>query len=135
MKVIVKGDAVARKETGGLIRGSALREYDGVEDDAVFSDFFHKASPHMAGKQQQSLIDAGVTGGVLVFKHEGSKLYATTEYTVPRKLTAAEEKVLIDYTTGQWSDGIGEGFEQWPVNGAYLSAWHVGQEVSVSYAE
>jgi len=38
---------------------------------------------------------------------------------------------LVDYTQGQWSDGIGEGYEQYPAFGCegevYISMWHRGQ--------
>lgn len=47
-------------------------------------------------------------------------------------LTNGEMDILIDYTQGQLSDGIGEGFEQTPcavINGEeiYLSPWYRGQ--------
>lgn len=39
-------------------------------------------------------------------------LYSWTEVTATRELTMLEKKALLDYLTGQFSDGYGEGLEQ-----------------------
>lgn len=39
-------------------------------------------------------------------------LYSWTEVTASRELTTVEKKALLDYLTGQFSDGYGEGLEQ-----------------------
>lgn len=47
----------------------------------------------------------------------------------------------MEYTQGQWSDGIGEGFEQSPVpvgpggGEYYISPWHRGQVLTHRYLE
>lgn len=47
--------------------------------------------------------------GVKVLNHN---LYSWTEVTATRKLTDVEKKALLDYLSGQFSDGYGEGLEQ-----------------------
>lgn len=48
--------------------------------------------------------------GFLRFEYDGESpfLSAITEYQAIRALQDSELKVLVDYTSGQWSDGIGE---------------------------
>lgn len=130
MKITVRGEAVVRTERGRIITGEELRKWDGESDDSTFSDFFGDDSEKM-------LIAAGVKGGELVFVYneKTQSLFASTTYDIERELTGAEEEALVDYTQGQWSDGIGEGFEQNEVGGAYLSAWFSGQKCEVVYSE
>lgn len=45
-------------------------------------------------------------------KNIGGKMYSFTEVTATRELTDDEKKNLLDYLTGQFSDGYGEGLEQ-----------------------
>jgi len=118
IKIIIKGKA----ETD-----SPLRDCDGIEcEDAVFSDYFRK------GTYQDV-----VTGGHMYFKHEGRNLITYTEYESSRVLTQTELDDLADYTQGQWSDGIGEGFEQNPCgvdsdrDDIYISPWGEHQKVIV----
>lgn len=74
-----------------------------------------------------------VSNGYLIFEfnEKDKKLYSTVRYDVKEKLPKEELKKLIRYTVGQWGDGVGEGFEQSPVekhgNEYYLSAWFNGQ--------
>tara|TARA_R110000772_G_scaffold45089_3_gene103446 strand:+ start:166 stop:534 length:369 start_codon:yes stop_codon:yes gene_type:complete len=78
-------------------------------------------------------------GGYMDFRYEDGKLLTYTVYDSDRKLTEKEEQILIDYTQGQWSDGIGEGFEQIPCaydddgRAIYVSAWRRGQEAVIKY--
>lgn len=140
IKVVVRGEAVvhsASRNVKAPMRGASLKKFHGVNDDAVFSEYFHKAMPKemLAGEQQQSLIDAGVEGGYMefVFDDKENKLFVETTYDALRRLDPHEETVLIEYTQGQWSDGIGEGFEQHEERGGYISAWHRGQEAEIIY--
>jgi hypothetical protein len=39
-------------------------------------------------------------------------LVGVTEYQLKRELTSEEQVLLLEYTRGQWSDGIGENLAQ-----------------------
>ena len=65
------------------------------------------------------------------------KLITEVVYEVDDDITAEQKDELADYTQGQWSDGIGEGFEQRvcgnTINGEeiYISPWTHGQIIRV----
>jgi len=118
---------------------------------------------------EQCLIDKGVRSGYMRFKYienrnidnfdnwvnfndndpygeevqgeqEETGLYVIVTYRSREKLTEEELEILKDYTKGQMSDGIGEGFEQYPVKyegdkEIYLSPWYFGQELTVTQTE
>src|SRR5437660_878445 len=56
------------------------------------------------------LAEIGLIGGAirLTFEAPRGPLKVITEYQSPRRLKPAELKQLMEYTVGQWSDGIGE---------------------------
>ena len=132
MKTItIRGEAKVQTEDDKELTGSILSNYDGISDDTCFSDYFHNR--YGKDEAQESLIKAGVSGGYLefVYDKELEKLFAETSYDCPRELTNEEQKILVEYTQGQWSDGIGESFEQQEVDGVYISPWYSGQTVKV----
>ena len=47
----------------------------------------------------------------LVYKEAENQVWVVTEYDAKRVLSEAELAFLVQYTTGQWSDGIGENFQ------------------------
>jgi hypothetical protein len=103
-----------------------LKDLDGINSHDTFSEYFH----------QSSYKDC-VTGGYMSFKYELDKLWTITEYLSTRDLNTRELKELADYTQGQWSDGIGEGFEQFPctyIDGeeVYVSPWYWGQVLEIT---
>ena len=62
-------------------------------------------------QQKRDVLAAALeSGGHLRFNYqEGETLLgAITEYRTKRALSEAELRLLVDYTMGQWSDGIGE---------------------------
>lgn len=103
MKIIVTGpaEAFSSETEEEIVDPVLLQELDGL---AYSKD---RCSKYI----DESLQDIGVTGGViqLAFDAKKKRLRVVTEYQAPRKLTAAELKLLVEETTGQWSDGIGEG--------------------------
>lgn len=107
---------------------------DGIKCDDVFSDHFDNTS-----------WSNDVTGGHMEFRLVGVKLinYSTREletvttYTASRLLSPSELQELLEYTKGQWSDGIGEHFEQFPCHSVgntkyFISPWHKDQEATIT---
>jgi hypothetical protein len=82
-----------------------LRSLDGlVYDEEWFTDY-------IGGPLKEDRLAAALEpGGVISLAYSDGEdvLTATTEYRSRRLLTAAELQLLVDYTMGQWSDGIGE---------------------------
>lgn len=139
---------------------------DGINCDDEFSEYFHKAW-NIGGKKQenqQCLIDKGVAEGYMSFRwiakkdkkekdnHKdvdpygeenwtsAGKLYVRVEYTSEKELNEDELEVLKKYTQGQMSDGIGEGFEQFPCmydgeEEIFLSPWFRGQILTTIQTE
>lgn len=73
-------------------------------DDERFTDY-------LGGPQaEDALAQILLLGGCIRFEHDGHSpfLLAITEYQAIRPLDAAELALLVEYTRGQWSDGIGE---------------------------
>lgn len=66
-----------------------------------------------------------LVSGYMTFRFRNGTFHTVTTYTATSKLSDEQIAALIEYTTGQWSDGIGEGFEQEPVNGKgdTISPW------------
>jgi len=108
-----------------------LQELDGIECQDSFSEYFDSSNKHY-----HSIKAKGLSGGYMDFRYENGKLMTYTVYYSREELTKEELENLEDYTEGQWSDGIGEGFEQFPCmekdgEEIYISPWHFGQEVEV----
>jgi hypothetical protein len=121
-QVVFKAPAKVEWKSSDLGLGSL----HGVDCDDCFSDYFH----------EQWMSDV-VTGGYMRFEYDPvtDQLITVTEYESERMLTSTELSQLASYTQGQWSDGIGEGFEQMPQREAYISPWYRGQTVSIGVAE
>jgi len=97
-KIIVKGEAKTRYPN--------LQELDGIDCQDKFSDYFDD--------KRCGSFKGDVTNGYMRFEFSNGKLWTITEYLSKRELSEQELDTLKDYTIGQWSDGIGEGFEQQP---------------------
>ena len=122
-KVIIKalsGEAYCGDE--GLSDKSIL---DGIDCPEDFADYISKEFRDK------------VESGFMELKFEDGKLYTYTEYTTTEELTDQELTELGEYTQGQWSDGIGEGFEQYPctyIDGeeVYVCPWYSGQVLEIT---
>ena len=114
------------------IKGEAKTDYqhldrlDGIDCQDEFSEYFNK--------EEQVLKDKNVCNGYLRFEYSDGKLWSLTTYESPVLLTEEELDILANYTKGQWSDGIGEGFEQEDCyydrdtdEGVCISPWFSGQ--------
>jgi len=131
----VCGDALCKREDDAgeelveVTDSRRLEALDGTEDDSDFSEYWD-------GRGLEEVIKAHhpESRPRLLFRYdkEANQLMAETAYSFTRRLTEEEMRALEDYTTGQWSDGIGESFEQQPVgDGFYISPWHRGQKLEV----
>lgn len=115
------GDAVPERIGHGVT-------LDGAENE--FVQYMH--NPALAAK---------LVSGYMRFEFdkEAQRLVTITEYTARERLTVAEKNALGKYTQGQWADGIGEGFEQFPCreyagHDVLISPWYHGQVVTVDEA-
>jgi hypothetical protein len=66
--------------------------------------------------KRDSIIHGVVTEIWVGVKNIKGTLYSWTEVTANRELTEIEKDALLDYLTGQFSDGYGEGLEQYAFN-------------------
>jgi hypothetical protein len=127
------------------VKGEARTKYkkpwklDGIDCQDNFSEYF--SGQYGSDPNQQSLIDKKVSGGYMFFKWENELLMTYTKYDCSEMLTDEELKILGNYTQGQWSDGIGEGFEQHPCydtpkgKEVFISPWQQGQVLHLSQQE
>ena len=90
------------------IRSLFLADEDGnLDPDDELSQYIHEN----AGWGKANLF--GVVTEIWVgVKNIKGTLYSWTEVTANRELTEIEKEALLDYLTGQFSDGYGEGLEQ-----------------------
>jgi hypothetical protein len=113
------------------LTGSDLSIVDGIDCQEEFSEYFDD-------DDEQPLIAKGVENGYMRFVVEDDKLYVVVEYDSHEELTEEEIEILIEYTQGQLSDGIGEGFEQNPCtcdeddNEILVSPWYYGQHLNAT---
>ena len=72
-----------------------------------------------------------------LFNEADQKLYTVVKYISGKMMSEKEMNDLAEYTQSQWSDGIGEGYEQMPITEfdgeeCFLSPWHKDQEMFIS---
>ena len=101
-----------------------INELDGLDCDEFLSEYFYDVSASSV-----------LSGGWMHFKYESGELFTYTVYESNRELSQVELDELAKYTQGQWSDGIGENFEQQPQflensnKEIFVSAWYRGQKL------
>jgi len=107
---------------------------DGVHCQECFSEYFSEEDEYQGiiMENEQPLIDKGVRGGYMRFEFSNDQLDVVVQYTSNQYLTSDELEILKIYTQGQLSDGIGEGFEQFPCTfiddeEVFISPWYGGQ--------
>ena len=65
----------------------------------------------------------------------GSRLFGRIDCSLKEALTAEETEALRDWLTGQCSDGLGEGFEQQPIDTMdgelFVSFWNSGDDYAM----
>lgn len=84
-----------------------------------------------AGAEKLLLADWG-------FAERGGELYGTVDVYLTEPMSEEEETSLRDWIRGQNSDGLGEGFEQRPIEldegELYVSFWHDGDDYYIKNA-
>ena len=104
-RIVIRGRAAAfRDDDEQVTDPSILQSLAGlVYDDERFTDY-------LGGPGEDELAAALESGGFLHFGHRAGDDHLTVEttYQSNRPLTSAELRLLVEYTMGQWYDGIGE---------------------------
>jgi len=130
IKITIKGEAIVshkRLNTDEYVDGYPdLQKLHGIDCQDNFVEYMDKCSARDK-----------LSNGYTRFVYEDNKLYAVCEYEAKEMLTEEELEDVERYTSRQWSDGIGEGFEQFPCielddHEIFISMWHHNQERSVS---
>lgn len=119
-KIIIKGEVQTN--------GKNLKELNGIDCQDNFAEFFDD-------NLSNNILE--IKSGYMSFKFTDNKLWTYTIYNSSIELSNKELKELLEYTVGQWSDGIGEGFEQFPCleidnEEIFISPWFRGQIVNIS---
>ena len=73
------------------------------------------------------------------FEEIGGKLYGRVEVTSTEPFTATEDRTMKEWISGQNSDGLGEGFEQRPIEtvdgSIYVHFWNSGDDYFIVNAD
>lgn len=76
-----------------------------------------------------------LTSAVWSVELHGGRLFGRIDCNLKEPLTAKETENLREWITGQCSDGLGEGFEQQPIDTEdgklYVSLWHSGDDYAM----
>lgn len=110
MKITVTGSAglyVDNDNMDPVHDRDVLQRFDGArsprEEDDAFALYIDDAD----------LRTIGLEGGFIEIRYDqpANMLRVVTEYDSPRALSEDELRRLVEHTTDQWSDGLGESFE------------------------
>lgn len=85
-------------------------ENGNLDPDDELSQYIHESG------ERDGLLYGVVTEIWVNVKNIDGKLYSWTEVTANRELNESEKEALLDYLSGQFSDGYGEGLEQHEFN-------------------
>ena len=91
-EIIVKG------KSGEFSENANIYDLDGIDCQDEFVYYFDGTFKHK------------LESGYMSFEVKDNELWTITAYNSKEELTQEELKELGEYTQGQWSDGIGEGF-------------------------
>lgn len=132
-KITIKGKSRPSLDNGeddfiDNLSQAQLKELDGIDCQDEFTEYF--------SDDENVLTEKGVTNGYMNFKLEDDTLYTIVKYSSREELSVEELDMLKSYTSGQLSDGIGEGFEQMPCRSTedgdyYISPWYGGQKLEI----
>ncbi|QDT54084.1 hypothetical protein Pan44_21110 [Caulifigura coniformis] len=104
-RILIEGGAAVFNGDTQVTDPLVLRSLAGIEyDEERFTDYIGGPPEE---NELATVLDAG---GTIKFDYRDGEdvLVAITEYRSHRPLSDAELRLLVEYTMGQWSDGIGE---------------------------
>ena len=102
----------------------ALKEYT-ANDENDMATYYNKDD----GVKEK------LTSAVWSVELHGDRLFGRIDCSLKEALTAEETEALRDWLTGQCSDGLGEGFEQQPIDTMdgelFVSFWNSGDDYAM----
>ena len=102
----------------------ALKEYT-ANDENDMATYYNKDDG----------LSEKLTSAVWSVELHGDKLFGRIDCSLKEALTAEETEALQDWLTGQCSDGLGEGFEQQPIDTMdgelFVSFWNSGDDYAM----
>lgn len=98
-----------------------FKKLNGYTDETNFVDYI----------DNQTLASKLLEGYLRLVEKE-NELVAEVEYKANKRLSKEELEYLKNYTSGQLSDGIGEGMEQYPIYDVYyVSTWIGNNNITI----
>lgn len=106
----------------------ALKEYT-VNDENDMAAYYN----------EDDGVKEKLTSAVWSVELHGGRLFGRIDCSLKEPLTAEETESLREWIIGQCSDGLGEGFEQQPIDTEdgklYVSFWHSGEDYAMMTEE
>ena len=103
---------------------SALKEYT-ADDENDMASYYN----------EDDGVSEKLTSAVWSVELRGDRLFGRIDCSLKEALTAEETEALRDWLTGQCSDGLGEGFEQQPIDTMdgelFVSFWNSGDDYAM----
>lgn len=110
IKGTLKGSKSYETYTDDVTNAELFEHLDEIK--ALFNDDNELAQYISSDYERDSKIYGVITEILVNVKVIGGELCSWTEVTATRELTEVEKEALLDYLTGQFSDGYGESLEQ-----------------------
>ena len=102
----------------------ALKEYLANDENGMASYY-----------NEDDGVSEKLTSAVWSVEMHGGRLFGRIDCSLKEALTAEETEILRDWLIGQCSDGMGEGFEQQPIDTMdgklFVSFWHSGDDYAM----
>ena len=102
----------------------ALREYTANDENDMAAYY-----------NEDDGVSEKLTSAVWSVELHGDRLFGRIDCSLKEVLTAEETEALRDWLTGQCSDGLGEGFEQQPIDTMdgelFVSFWNSGEDYAM----
>lgn len=114
---------------------SCLADSEGEINDALKEYTANDENDMAAYYNEDDGIKEKLTSAVWSVELHGGRLFGRIDCSLKEALTAEETEALRDWVTGQCSDGLGEGFEQQPIDTMdgelFVSFWNSGGDYAM----